>query len=243
MKLSAWPLSLIPSLLLLLSGCTYTGKDNSLTGNAAGPLIGATAGVAGTAALGAPRPIIVGAGIGGAALGYYMTTLRFDSGPIIRAGGEVYTQGDYVGINLPAYRLFEPNTDRLTPQAQPLLDTAISVLKRYPDMNVYITCSGSGMGSRQHEQELSEARARQVASYLWAHGINSFKKRSIETRRLAYAGYGDKFPIVNPVTKVGNIQQNSRVQITLYPSAMDLKLDRKSKIFNNVGGEDETGET
>lgn len=242
MKLSPWQRWLVPGLFLLMSACTYTGKDNHLSGNAAGPLLGGAAGVAGSAILGAPRPLVIGAGIGGAALGYYMTTLRFDAGPILKSGGDVYTQGDYVGISIPAHRLFQPNSDRFTPEAAPLLDTAISVLKRYPDRNVLITASGSGIGGHSYEQTLSEARARQVASYFWAHGINNFKQRSNSTRHLAFVGYGDRQPIVDP-TRVGNIQRNARIQITAYPSMADLKLDRHSRIFNNMGGEDETGET
>ena len=235
MRLYSWLQWLIPSLFLLMTGCTYTGKDNNLSGNAAGPVLGGAIGVAATAALGAPRPLVIGAGIGGAALGYYMTTLRFDAGPIFKSGGEVYSQGEYVGISIPSYKLFEPNSAEFTPQAEPLLDSAIAVLKRYPDTNIIISGNTSGMGNSHYDQKLSEARARQVASYLWSHGVNNFKQQSINNnRKLTFVGYGDYFPIVDS-TKVGNIQKNSRIQITGYPSTADLKLDSKSTVFNNVG--------
>lgn len=229
---------LLLTIILILNGCAGQplSKDSmNLSGNVAGPVIGGTLAVAGTAALGAPRPLIYGAGLGGMALGYYMTTLRFDAGPIIKAGGDVYTQGDYVGISIPSYPLFAPNTAEFTSQGQGLLDSAIAVLKRYPNSNIIISGNTSGFGAHRYDQKLSEARARQVASYLWAHGINNFKNRSNNSRKLTFVGYGDYFPITDS-HKTANLQKNSRVQITAYPSKADLKLDQKSMVFNNIGG-------
>jgi outer membrane protein OmpA-like peptidoglycan-associated protein len=164
-----------------------------------------------------------------------MTTLRYDAAPIYHAGGDVYTQGEYAGISIPSYRLFETNSAEMIPQAEALLDSAISVLKRYPNSNIIITGNTGGLGSHHSDQKLSEARARQVAAYLWAHGINNFKSHNIATRRLRYVGYGDHLPIAD-ISKAANIQRNSRIQITAYPSQEDLKLDKVSRVFNNMGG-------
>jgi hypothetical protein len=231
---------LVLNLFLLTISCSGNplSKDSSNpSGNLAGPVIGGAAAVAGTAALGAPRPLIYGAGLGGIALGYYMTTLRFDAGPIIKIGGDVYTQGDYVGISIPAYKLFEVHSAELLPQAEPLLNSAIAVLKRYPNANIMISGNSSGFNSAHDDQKLSAARAQKIAAYLWAHGINNFKGQSINSRKLTFVGYGDYFPISSGPNK----QKNSRIQITGYPSAADLKIDQKSTLFNNIGASTDGG--
>jgi hypothetical protein len=226
----------------LAVGCTtkpYGDRDTSK--HVAGAAIGGAAAGFGTAALGAPRPMIVGAAVGGMALGYYVTTLRFDAGPIYKVGGHVYSQGDYVGIDIPSYKLFDANTAELRPDADPLLDSAVAVLKRYPDSNVLVSGNTSGMGAHRYDQKLSQARARRVAAYLWSHGIGSFKAQSINTRKLSFVGYGDYFPIASDV-KIENVQKNSRIQITVYPSKKDLQLDKTSQAFENVGSSYDPGE-
>jgi hypothetical protein len=52
-------------LLLSLTGCAYnpvSPDSNNLSGNGAGGTFGAAAGIAGAAALNAPRPLVIGAG-------------------------------------------------------------------------------------------------------------------------------------------------------------------------------------
>ncbi len=229
------PLSLLFilfSFLCLISGCSSGNQVSSRqVGGAA--LGGAAAGV-GTAALGAPRPLIVGASVGGIALGYYVSTVRFDAGPIYRARGEVFIQGEYLSINLPSDKLFEPNTAEFKPRAESILDSVVAVLKRYPRSNILISGNTSGMGAPRLDQQLSEARARQVASYLWAHGINYFEAQSISGRRLTYVGYGDYFPIASD-SKISKIQKNSRIQITAYPSQAALQLNKTYSGFENMG--------
>lgn len=230
-------MNLLPHLLalLLLTGCA---SSNNSSGNPAGPALGAAAGVTASNALGAPVGMMAMAGVSGASIGYYMTTLRFDAGPIFKAGGDVYKQGEYVGISIPSYKLFETNSAELLPQAEPLLNSAVGVLQRYPNSNILVSGNTSGLNSRSFDQKLSEARARQVAAFLWAHGINNFKRESIKFRKLTFVGYGDYFPIANS-SKSSNVQKNSRISITGYPSTADLKLDARSMVFNNIGGLDD----
>jgi len=216
-------------------GCTAnTSENKDASRHVAGAALGGAAAGVGMAALGAPRPLIVGAAVGGMALGYYMTTLRFDAGPIYKVGGQVYAQGDYVGIYIPSYKLFEDNTAELRPDAGPTLDSVVAVLKRYPNSNILVSGNTSGMGAHRYDQKLSQARARRVVAYLWAHGVSSFKAQNMNMRRLAFVGYGDYFPIANPMS-IHNAQKNSRIQITAYPSKADLQLDKVSMAFANVG--------
>lgn len=206
------------SLFFLLSGC----NANHPTGDPSGALVGGAIGAGSAALLGGSKSVIAVAGIGGGALGYYLTTLRYDSGGVIRACGQVYTVGDYTGIYIPSDQLFEPNTADFKPQAAPILDSVADVLQRYPNNNIIVSGNTSGFDRPRRELQLSEKRAQRVSAYLWNAGITngSFKEQSIEldNRKLTYVGYGDYFPIASTLTNHG-IRENSRIQITSYPGS------------------------
>lgn len=225
--------------LLFLSGCTFNPftTNNHTTGSPAGAVVGAGAGAGGVALLGGSKTLMVLAGLGGGAVGYYVTTLRYESGGIIQSGGQVYQVGEFIGIYIPTDKLFEPNTADFIPQAVPILESTVTVLKRNPNNNIIISGNTSGFYRSRWELSLSEKRAQKVASYLWNAGINQFKDQSIETRKLNYVGYGDYLPIANDYTNEG-IRQNSRIQITSYPSNCDLGLDKRQVAVYNVGAVD-----
>ncbi|OGT36039.1 MAG: hypothetical protein A3F11_05350 [Gammaproteobacteria bacterium RIFCSPHIGHO2_12_FULL_37_14] len=222
--------------LCLLSSCSFNPfvSNNHTTGNPAGALIGGAAGAGSVAAAGGSKTFMAAFGIGGGALGYYVTTLRYDSGGIIQGGGKVYRVGDRLGIYIPTDNLFESNSAELLPQAAPILDSAAAVLARYPDNNIIISGNTSGFSRARWELRLSQARAQKVAAYLWSSGINHFKEPGIDTRKLNYVGYGDYFPISDKLTNE-EIRENSRIQITSYPSNLDLGLDKKTLAFGNIG--------
>lgn len=223
-------------LFFLLSGCTFNPftMNNKTTGSATGTLIGAGAGAGGVALLGGSKTLMVLGGLGGGAIGYYVTTLRYDSGGIMQAGGQVYQVGEFIGIYIPTDNLFEPNTADFLPQAEPILNSTANVLKRYPNNNIIISGNTSGFYRSKWELRLSEKRAQKVASYLWNAGINQFKNQSIDTRKLNYVGYGDYLPLSSDYTNTA-IRQNSRIQITSYPSNRDLGLDKRKVAVYNVG--------
>lgn len=228
----------------LLASCTYNPfiGDNHTTGSATGTLIGAGVGAGGVALAGGTKPFIALGGLGGGALGYYMTTLRYDSGGIMQAGGQVYKVGDVVGIYIPSDQLFESNTAEFRPQAHDILDSVANVLERNPNNNIMISGNTSGFSRTRWELRLSEERAKKVSAYLWNEGINQFKEPGIDTRKLTYVGYGDYFPLANTYTNDG-IRANSRIQIISYPSTCDLGLDKRHTIMRNYGSlDDDMGE-
>lgn len=226
-------LTLIVSLWVLLTGCTYNplSSNNHLTGSGTATLVGAGLGAGSVALLGAPRPLIVLAGIGGGALGYYVTTLRFESAGVMRVGGNVYTLGDYVTIEIPSDQLFDPNSTELLPEAEPILNSAITVLQRYPNHNILISGNTSGTGPARYEQALSEEQARQVAAYFWAHDASLTNRCAYDSpRQLTYVGYGNYFPIANNI-RAKSIRQNSRIQITAYPARTPLPANECGKVY------------
>ncbi|MDX1900754.1 MAG: OmpA family protein [Gammaproteobacteria bacterium] len=225
---------------ILFAGCSYNPftTNNHLTGNVAGTTVGAVAG-AGTAAIFTSQKAVIGlAGLAGGLVGYYMTTLDFASGGIKRAGGDVYTQGQLVTINLSADYLFDSNSADLLPEAGPALNSAIKVLAYFPDDNIIVSGNSAGFGTSKRDQQLSERRARVIAQYLTLHGVDAFQASNTRVRKLTYVGYGNYFPISNDTTAVG-LNQNSRIQITGYLSNSQLKLSGKEKFFANIGKDEE----
>lgn len=232
-------------LILVLSfslyGCTvnpFRPEATEFTGTATGTVIGAGAGAGLGYLLGGSKGIVGLTTLGGAAAGYYVSTLRFASGGIIQNCGQVFTLGDYTTIDIPSDRLFDVNTADFSEDAGGILHSVVAVLNRYPSSNIIISGNTSGFGPAKWERHLSEARASQVAAYLWAHGINSFQQNGMRFRKLTYVGYGNYFPIANNIQSC-SIRQNSHVQITVYPTCDQLKIDKKSRTFNNVGAVDE----
>lgn len=229
------------SLLTLLSSCSFNPftTRNHLTGNAIGPAIGAGVGAGSMALLHAPKAVTIFAGLGGGAIGYYVTTLRYAASGIIYAGGEVYTLGDYTGIYIPTDKLFEQNSAEFLPTAGFILDSALMVLKRRPCFNIIISGNTSGFGKPSWELKLSQRRAQKVAAFLWRGGINHFEGTKNYTRKLNYVGYGDFFPIASDLSNDG-IRANSRIQIVSYPSLADLEMDKRQRLMSNVGSFDPT---
>lgn len=235
--------ALFLTILLTLAGCAPITRSNPPTGSYAGPLIGGAAGVATAGLFNASKTYLWVGGLAGAGLGYYFTSLRFDSGGILHAGGHVFTMGQVVTIEVPSDHLFETNTADFLPGTDPVLDSMASVLARYPGNNIMISASTSGFGSAKDEQALSEERARQVAGYLWAHGITGTGEQNVgstkfDKKRQVYVGYGNYFPIANHIRLKG-MRQNSRIQITAYPTDAQLQGEGCYSTFSNVGGDHE----
>lgn len=222
--------------MALLAGCTYNPfiSNNHTTGSATSTLVGAGVGAGTVGLLGGSKPLIAAGGIMGGVVGYYVSTLRYDSGGVIQATGQVYKVGDYVGIYIPTDKLFEVNTADFLPQAGPILDSAATVLERYPNNNIIISGNTSGFSRARWELKLSQKRAQRIAAYFWSTGNEQFQEQSITTRRLRYVGYGDYFPISQTYTNDG-IRSNSRIQITSYPTSAELGVAQKQVAENNFG--------
>jgi len=223
-------LTIVTLAVLNLSACT----GNKATGSPVAAGIGAGAGAGGAALLGAPAPVVIMAGLGGGSVGYWVTTLYYQSQGVRRVGGKAYQVGELIGIYIPTDEVFAPNTDDFLPQAPAILNSAVTILQRKPNNNILISGNTSGFYRPKWEQKLSEKRAAKVAAYFWDHGISAFKNQSIDNRKLQYTGYGDYFPISSTLTNTG-IRQNSRIQITSYPSKEDLCLDKQHAVMRNYG--------
>jgi outer membrane protein OmpA-like peptidoglycan-associated protein len=99
----------------------------------------------------------------------------------------------------------------LRPEAGPVLEKVLAVLKGYPKAAVVIEGHTDGKGNDQYNQRLSERRADSVRTWLAQHGGSA----AITTR-----GWGKTRPIA-PNTKPNGAddpdgrQKNRRVEITV----------------------------
>lgn len=89
---------------------------------------------------------------------------------------------DLRGVN------FDFDKSTLRPDAVMILDQAVEILSRYPDMRVEVAGHTDSVGTEKYNQGLSQSRARTVYRYLTSHGIHS-------SRMSGPHGYGETRPI------------------------------------------------
>jgi len=88
-----------------------------------------------------------------------------------------------------------------------LLDQAVDVLKRYPNVKVEVDGHTDSVGTDEYNQGLSERRAQIVYDYLTSHGID-------RSRLMGPKGFGEKSPIDTNDTKEGRAR-NRRTELVV----------------------------
>jgi outer membrane protein OmpA-like peptidoglycan-associated protein len=203
---------------LTLSGCvTNPDTGNRKISNAG---IGAIGGAVGGYLLGDilggrndRTEKILGAGIGaiaGAGVGSYMDAqekkLRAQTAG---TGVDVVRQGDDLLLRMPSGITFATNQSSIQPQFYSTLNQVGQTLKEYPKTMIDVMGHTDSDGPEAYNQTLSEQRARSVADYLTAQGVQPV--------RLATRGYGEMQPIASNETPEGKAQ-NRRVEIKIVPA-------------------------
>jgi outer membrane protein OmpA-like peptidoglycan-associated protein len=102
------------------------------------------------------------------------------------------------------YLNFDTDQATLKPDAQATVAQIISLLAQNPDLKLAVQGHTDNAGTPQHNQELSEARARTVVANLTAQGVAA--------ARLQAAGFGQTKPLVDNSTEA-NKAQNRRVEL------------------------------
>ncbi len=103
-----------------------------------------------------------------------------------------------------AILMFDLGSDKIKPDADPMLDEAVSILKKNPEIKVEIQGHTCNLGSPEHNMKLSEKRAKAVSEYFMRHGV--------ETERLTTIGYGLSRP-AHPNDTEENRAKNRRVEL------------------------------
>lgn len=98
---------------------------------------------------------------------------------------------------------FEFDSARLTEESKAILDEALRILQRHPDLKVEIAGHTDSTGSDSYNQGLSQRRAQSVLDYLVGKGANA--------ANLTAKGYGESSPVASNDTKEGRAE-NRRVE-------------------------------
>jgi len=125
------------------------------------------------------------------------------------SGVEVIRQGDEITLRVPSGITFAQNSYAIQPQFRTTLDEVASTLRAYPSTYIDVLGHTSSEGSDAFNQNLSEQRARSVADYLTARGV--------QDQRIATRGYGESQLLVDPEQSEADRSANRRVEIRVVP--------------------------
>lgn len=206
---------------LSLSACSsinpYTG-ESQLSNTAGGGLIGAGGGAVVGGIIGAATGndarvgALIGAGIGGltgVAIGSYMDQQEAELRAQLQGTGvSVSRVGNQIILNMPSNITFDTDSARVRPEFHDTLVSVGLVLKKFNKTLVDVYGFTDSTGSDSYNIDLSNQRARSVATVLANQGVDQ--------RRFYITGRGEEDPIASNATESGRAQ-NRRVEIQLSP--------------------------
>jgi outer membrane protein OmpA-like peptidoglycan-associated protein len=95
------------------------------------------------------------------------------------------------------------DSHELLQQSYNELRRLLELLEAFPEMRIELRGHTDNTGTRNHNQQLSDDRAKSVADYLAEHGV--------ERRRMTSIGFGGTLPVDNNDTPEGRAR-NRRVE-------------------------------
>ena len=213
------PLLLASAALLALTACTdpavQTGdpKQRTKEGIALGAGLGALTGILmGDNAKERRKGAVIGAAVGAAAGGLIGNQLDKQAAELRQDFGSdeirVVRQGDSLIVTMPQDILFATDSDYVSAPLQSDLRVLARSLNDYPDTTVDVIGHTDNTGAAAYNQELSNRRARAVASVLYDAGVS--------TARVRAYGRGEDVPVATNLTPEGRAQ-NRRVDIVIRP--------------------------
>lgn len=122
-------------------------------------------------------------------------------------GAVVQRLGGGIVLILPEGMLFAQESDELASASRDNLRRLATSFEKYPNTRIMIVGHTDSQGGSDHNQSLSERRARALSSFLEQIGVNR--------GRLTAIGRGDAEPIATNDTDAGR-QWNRRVEIAIY---------------------------
>ncbi len=106
---------------------------------------------------------------------------------------------DLKGVN------FDFDKSTLRPDAVAILNEAVEILKRYPDLRVEVAGHTDSKGTDAYNQKLSERRAQAVYDYLTSNGVDA-------GRLVGPVGYGESRPIAPNTNEDGSDNPEGRAR-------------------------------
>lgn len=201
-----------------LGGCeTMQGTVEENPKATTGAVIGAVAGAVLGHQVSHGKGAYVGAALGalaGGSIGYYMDKQQRELEQQLQAEREAHEievqrmKDDSLKVTLDSEVSFDFDSAEIKHGFARSLDKIANVVSKYDKTVVYVVGHTDSVGSAAYNQKLSERRAKAVADYLIAHGVNP--------ARVHIEGRGESEPRASNATEAGR-QLNRRVEIFLKP--------------------------
>ena len=203
-----------------LSACTtldpYTREEktsNAVKGAAIGAAIGVAAGlITGDDSKERKKRALIMGGVGaiaGGGVGVYMDKQEMKLRQTLEnTGVSIIRDGDNITLSMPGNITFGVDSSDINSGFYETLDSVALVLVEYKKTLVEVAGHTDSTGTAEHNQSLSERRAKSVANYLVS--------RSVLADRLITIGVGEKYPVASNETREGR-QLNRRVEINIVP--------------------------
>lgn len=198
--------------LLLVLGCTtinpYTGQQQTSRAVKYGGLGAVVCGLVGAIESGQrARNAAAGCGAIGAGVGAYMDVQEVELREQLQGTGvQVQRNGDRLDLIMPGNVTFDTNAYSIRQQFNPVLDSVAAVLYKYKDTKLQIVGHTDSTGAADYNYNLSDRRARSVANYLAAQGVDQ--------SRMLTQGVGPDQPAASNSNESGRAA-NRRVELQI----------------------------
>ncbi len=209
------------ALLFASTGCGWSNKaKGGAIGAGAGGVAGGLIGRAnGNTALGA----IIGAAVGGTAGALIGARMDRQAEEMRRdmKNAKIERVGEGIKVTFDSGILFEVDSYQLGATARQNIESLVTTLNKYEDTNILIEGDTDNTGSEDHNQTLSERRAKAVADYQMSLGVAGSRVSSV--------GLGESNPIASNETEDGR-QQNRRVEVAIFANEKLKKAAEKGQL-------------
>ncbi len=210
-----WVLLIIVSVQVML-GCKASNMaKGTAIGAGSGAVIGGIIGKqSGNTAVGA----IIGAAVGGTAgaiIGKNMDKQAAELKEDLK-GATIERVGEGIKITFDSGLMFDFDSYTLTAGTKENLTGLAKTLNKYPDTNILIEGHTDKKGTEKYNMNLSQQRARSVATYM--------EQLNVQSSRITTNGYGELQPISE------NDQQNRRVEVAIYANEKMKKAAEKGQL-------------
>lgn len=210
-----WVLLIIVSVQVML-GCKASNMaKGTAIGAGSGAVIGGIIGKqSGNTAVGA----IIGAAVGGTAgaiIGKNMDKQAAELKEDLK-GATIERVGEGIKITFDSGLMFDFDSYTLTAGTKENLTGLAKTLNKYPDTNILIEGHTDKKGTEKYNMNLSQQRAKSVATYM--------EQLNVQSSRITTNGYGELQPISE------NDQQNRRVEVAIYANEKMKKAAEKGQL-------------
>ena len=124
---------------------------------------------------------------------------------------------------------FAPSSDRITLEAQGLIDEIAAILKDCGDLPIRIAGYTDSQGREEMNRQLSQSRAESV--------LTAIRARRVPTSTFVARGYGEENPIADNGTEEGR-EANRRIEFSLFDPEAEAEVEDAEPQSFSLAGED-----